>query len=66
MNFMKARYLDDLLPLTTVTFEGHEFPAPVNTDNYLRKIYGDYMRLPDIDKIEVHAVKVDFFKSEKA
>ena len=34
--------------------------------NYLRKIYGDYMRLPDIDKIEVHAVKVDFFKSEKA
>ncbi|MEE1297879.1 MAG: LicD family protein [Muribaculaceae bacterium] len=66
MNFMKARYLDDLLPLTTVTFEGHEFPAPTNTDNYLRKIYGDYMRLPDIDKIEVHAVKVDFFKSEKA
>ena len=66
MNFMKARYLDDLLPLTTVTFEGHEFPAPANTDNYLRKIYGDYMRLPDIDKIEVHAVKVDFFKSEKA
>lgn len=56
--FVKPRYIDDLFPLTKVKFEGYDFPAPANIDNYLRNIYGDYMGLPDLDKIPVHALKV--------
>jgi lipopolysaccharide cholinephosphotransferase len=43
-------------PLGTVTFEGHEFPAPGNPDSYLRDLYGDYMTLPSEDKREFHSV----------
>ena len=58
VNFTKPRYTEDLFPLTTVKFEGYEFPAPANIDNYLRIIYGDYTKLPDIEKIEIHTKKV--------
>lgn len=59
MGFAKLRYAEDLYPLTTVEFEGYTFPAPANTDNYLRKIYGDYMKLPNLDKVEAHTKKVE-------
>lgn len=56
--FHFERMRDEIFPLGKVTFEGHEFPAPGNTDAYLRRIYGDYMRLPDPDNIHVHARKI--------
>jgi len=28
------------------TFEGKKFPIPIGFDSYLRRIYGDYMKLP--------------------
>lgn len=47
---------EDVLPLTTVTFEGKEFPAPHDPDRYLTNIYGDYMQVPPPEKRHVHAV----------
>ncbi len=37
---------EDLLPPSSVTFEGRAFPAPKNADAYLTALYGDYLRLP--------------------
>ena len=56
--YRKARYEEDLFPLTTVQFEGYIFPAPHDSDAYLRKIYGDYMQLPA--EKEVHTLKIEF------
>lgn len=35
---------------TMVPFEGKEYCAPLDTDMYLRKQYGDYMKLPPEEK----------------
>lgn len=56
--FSAPRDLSDIFPLSEVEFEGRKFMAPGNCDAYLRKIYGDYMRLPDPDKIQVHTSRV--------
>jgi lipopolysaccharide cholinephosphotransferase len=53
--FPKQRYIEDLYPLGSISFEGHMFPAPKDTDHYLKTIYGDYNRLPDLDSIQIHA-----------
>jgi lipopolysaccharide cholinephosphotransferase len=54
------RCKQDIFPLTTVIFEGREFPAPHDVDAYLRRQYGDYMKIPD--KKEAHMQRVDFLK----
>lgn len=48
------RHMEDTLPLSEMEFEGHLFPVPHDTHAALTLKYGDYMRLPDIDKISVH------------
>ena len=58
--YRKSRFEEDLFPLSTIKFEGHDFPAPNNTDAYLSKIYGDYMQIPDIK--EVHTAKIEFLE----
>lgn len=39
---------------TELEFEGNKFKAICNYDEYLRKHYGDYMKLPPEDKRETH------------
>ncbi|MDE6114983.1 MAG: LicD family protein [Muribaculum sp.] len=56
--FSAERRLPELLPVSEVSFEGYTFKAPADPDAYLRRIYGDYMRLPDPDKIQVHASRI--------
>lgn len=45
------RVKEEILPLTTIAFEGYEFPVPGNYDSYLSHMYGDYMSIPSEDKI---------------
>lgn len=59
--FPKSRDRKDIFPLKRMNFEGYMFPVPGNTDVYLRKIYGDYMKLPDLDSIKVHTTNVELY-----
>lgn len=49
-----------ILPTSTITFEGKEFSAPHNPEAYLSKQYGDYMKIPPINKRATHFLKVTY------
>ena len=59
--FHNPRYLEEIFPLTTHVFEGHQLPVPGNADAHLRHIYGDYMQLPDLNKLSPHVGQLEFF-----
>ncbi len=47
---------DCIFPLKKIKFEGLEFLAPNQSENYLKELYGeDYMQLPPLEKRSVHA-----------
>ena len=60
--FYKPRNIDDIFPLSSLDFEGICLSVPCKYDNYLRKIYGDYMKLPDLDKLVSHNTKVELYE----
>ena len=39
-----------------VEFEGKQYPAPIGADALLRKLYGDYMKLPPEDQRISHHI----------
>lgn len=53
-------YADETFPLTTMPFDGFDAPVPADCDAYLRRKFGDYMRLPDLDTIHRHSAKITF------
>jgi phosphorylcholine metabolism protein LicD len=57
--YHNPRYEDEIFPLTTHMFEGYELPVPGNADAHLRHIYGDYMQLPDLDKLAPHVAQLE-------
>jgi lipopolysaccharide cholinephosphotransferase len=59
--FHNPRFLDEIIPLTTHTFEGLQLPVPANADAHLRHIFGDYMQLPDLNKLAPHVGKLEFY-----
>lgn len=52
---------NDIFPLTTHDFEGLQLSVPGNSHHMLQSQFGDYMRLPNLDNIEHHVVKLEFF-----
>ncbi len=58
--FHKPRYIDEIFPLTTHVFEDCQFPVPGNSDAHLRHLYGDYMQLPDLNKLALHVGELEF------
>ena len=58
--FHNPRYKEEIFPLTTHLFEGHQLPIPRNADAHLRRIYGDYMQLPNLEKLALHVGKLEF------
>ena len=60
--FLRPRYSTDIFPLDKLEFEGALFPVPWNYDSCLRNIYGNYMELPDLDKIEKHVATIEFYE----
>ena len=59
--FHNRRYASEIFPLTTHVFEGHQLPVPHDADAHLRHLYGDYMKLPDLNKLAIHVGKLEFF-----
>lgn len=47
-----------VFPLGKIKFEDAEFPAPHVPDQYLRNIYGDYMKIPPVEKRHFHALLI--------
>ena len=54
--FFCIRKMSEIFPLSEVEYEGYKFKAPHDIDSYLRRIYGDYMKIPSADKIETHNI----------
>lgn len=57
-----VRHMEDLFPLICCEFKDGKFPIPGKYDSYLRRIYGDYMKLPEPDKVQPHIMKMKFLK----
>ena len=55
---------NQLFPLKEIFFEGYAFPTPANVEDYLSRTYGDYMQLPDLDKLHPHLTNISFIDSE--
>lgn len=58
--FIKARRFEDVCRTVRVPFEDTELPVPEGYDSYLRRIYGNYMSLPNLDKITPHTARIEF------
>lgn len=48
--------VESFLPVKEVSFEGQKAYVPGGYDQYLRHLYGDYMKVPPIDKRERHFI----------
>lgn len=60
--FMGARVMNDIFPLKKMNFEGSLFWVPCNSDGYLTRLYGNYMKLPDLDKLSNHINEINIDK----
>jgi lipopolysaccharide cholinephosphotransferase len=54
------------MPLATVEFEGYSFPAPHDTDAYLKQMFGNYNALPNLEKLRIHNVSCRFLNDENS
>lgn len=59
----EAMRKDDMNPPIMVTFEGENFAAMANYDEYLTNLYGDYMQLPPEDQ-RISRHDIQFFWKE--
>lgn len=53
-------YKKDILPLTTASFEGVEFPVPKDADAYLSGVYGDWRQLPTDETIKKNIHRMEY------
>ena len=60
--FHNPRYAEEIFPLTTHVFEGYQLPVPHDADAHLRHIFGDYMQLPDLEKLNLHVGQIEIFE----
>lgn len=59
--FHTACHRDEVFPIGRARFEDIEVSVPHDSDAYLKRKYGDYLRLPDIDSLKPHVAQCKFF-----
>lgn len=47
----------ELFVADTYKFESENFKGPKNYDMYLSNLYGDYMKLPPVEKRRIHGIE---------
>lgn len=60
VGFFTDRDTKEIFPLREISFEGKYFFAPYNTDAYLTRMYGEYMKIPPLHTIEKHIFNVKY------
>lgn len=55
-------FMKDILPLTTTSFEGIEFPIPHDADAFLQGSYGDWKKLPSERTIRKSIHRTEYIK----
>ena len=55
-------YIDELFPLVKYQFEDTYFYGPKDAKIFLTRLYGEYMKLPEIDRRIPHYSRVVFLK----
>lgn len=55
---------EELFPVCSIEFEGMTFECPKNIDSYLKKVYGNYMKLPSVEERHNHMAKLLDFGEE--
>ncbi len=60
IDWLGIRRKDEIFPLKRIKFEDAEFFVPNNSDAYLTRVYGNYMQLPNIEKVHVHTIDIKF------
>lgn len=54
-------YLKEVFPLEEAEFEGKKFFVPHDTDAMLRRRYGNYWELPNVDELHPHYSKLEIY-----
>ncbi len=53
--YSNACYENEIFPLKRAPFDGYEMPIPNDSDAYLKRKFGDYMQLPNLDTLHPHS-----------
>ena len=64
-NFYFTFDYDTIFPLQEIDFLGVKTFAPNNIHQYLQKMYGDYMAIPEKDNRKIHALEIKPFEKSK-
>lgn len=59
--YPNATYHNEIFPLKRAKFEGYDMPIPHDTDSYLKRKFGDYMQLPNLDNIHPHSDHLEIY-----
>lgn len=59
VEYPAPRNIKDIGQVKYVPFEHISIPVPEHADAYLSRMFGDYMKLPDPDKIETHNIDLN-------
>ncbi len=55
--FGEIYHRESIMKTTEAEFEGKVFPIPAGYQEYLTKLYGDYMKIPPVEKREHHYIR---------
>ena len=58
VEYLAPRSANDIGKVKYVQFEHIRIPVPEHPESYLSRMFGDYMKLPDPDKIETHNIEL--------